>query len=71
LSGGKQSIVYGIVSNFVDWIFVRLTDEAVKEAEYSVSFDKEGYPDRASVEKICSVVMGIFAETKGLANSSQ
>ncbi|CAG8502774.1 5915_t:CDS:2 [Paraglomus occultum] len=71
LNGGRQSIVYGIVSNFVDWIFVRLTDEAVKEAEDSVSFDKEGYPDRASVEKICNVVMGIFAEMKGLASSSQ
>ena len=63
--------MYGIVSNFVDWIFVRLTDEDVREAEYSVIFDKEGYPDRASVEKICSVVMGIFAEMKRLASSSQ
>ncbi|CAG8635788.1 10888_t:CDS:2, partial [Paraglomus brasilianum] len=47
LNGGRQSIVYGIVSNFVDWVFVRLTDEDVKEAEYSVIFDKEGYPGRA------------------------
>ena len=46
--------MYGIVSNFIDWIFVRLTDEAVKEAQYAVSFDKDGYPDRADVEKICS-----------------
>ena len=63
--------MYGIVSNFIDWIFVRLTDEAVKEAQYAVSFDKEGYPDRADVEKICSVVMGIFLEMKELVRSSQ
>ena len=63
--------MYGIVSNFIDWIFVRLTDEAVKEAQYGISFDKDGYPDCADVEKICSVVMGIFLEMKKLARSSQ
>ncbi|CAG8660655.1 967_t:CDS:2, partial [Paraglomus occultum] len=64
LNGGRQPVVYGIVSNFIDWIFVRLTDEAVKEAQYAVSFDKEGYPDRADVEKFAVSSWGFFLKRR-------
>ncbi|CAH1760378.1 15468_t:CDS:2 [Entrophospora sp. SA101] len=61
INAGKQKVMYGIITNASDWVFLRLTDHGIGESEiYHINSIKsvDGkyyYPVRADVVNILEI----------------
>jgi hypothetical protein len=57
---GRLDIVYGIVTNYIQWNFMRILDDKVEIEECSLSLTPNG-PERGSLKKIAEKIFGMLS----------
>jgi hypothetical protein len=58
---GDLDIVYGIVTNYIQWNFLRSLDDAINMQECTLDLTDEGVPELQSLRKITGKIYGMLS----------